>query len=176
MWSKKRQRNVFRKRSKRGRILWLFVGTIILVGLVWFIPWQTLSSVGIQDTLKSETSKDQPEQCPVEDQPEQPDTEGQPEQRGTSDQPRNEAALEGTPPKEEGAPNNLPSPSLPPPAQLSPPPQAPSPTSTPGVEEVPRNSLSPNDYWYSEQGYWYPDYWYSEAGYWDYEDDYYWDY
>src|SRR5918995_1794495 len=128
MWSKKRQRNVFRKRSKRGRILWLFVGTIILVGLVWFIPWQTLSSLGIQDTLKSETSKDQPEQSPVEDQPdqtptedkpEQPDTEGQPEQRGTSDQPRNEVALEATPPKEEGEPNNLPSPSLPPAAQLS---------------------------------------------------------
>src|SRR5918997_4946898 len=169
MWSKKRQRYVFRKRSRRGRIFWLLVGTLMLVGLFWFIPWQTLSSVEIQDTLKSVASKDQPEQAPVEDQPEQADIQDQPEQGSTSDLPRNEAALEGTPPKEERASNVPVSPS-PPAAQLSPPPQAPS---TPGVEEVPRNFLYPNDYWYPESDsndYWYPepDYWYSGAGYWDY--------
>ncbi len=171
MWSKKRQRYVFRRRSRRGRIFWLLVGTLMLVGLFWFIPWQTLSSVEIPDTLKSVASKDQPEQAPVEDQPGQADTQDQPEQGGTSDLPRNEAALEETPPKEERASNVPVSPS-PPAAQLSPPPQAPS---TPGVEEVPRNFLSPNDYWYPE-----PDYWYSGAGYSDYGedygDDYYWDY
>jgi hypothetical protein len=176
MWSKKRQRYVFRKRSRRGRILWLVVGTLMLVGLFWFIPWQTLSSVEIPDTLKSVASKDQPEQAPVEDQPEQADMQDQPEQESKSDLPRNDAALEGTPPKEERASNVPVSPS--PAAQLSPPPQAPS---TPGVEEVPRNFLSPNDYWYPESDsndYWYPepDYWSSGAGYWDYGDDYYWDY
>ena len=157
MWTKKRQRYVFRKRSRRGRIFWLLVGTLMLVGLFWFIPWQTLSSVEIPDTLRSVASKDQPEQAPVEDQPEQADTQDQPEQGSTSDLPRNEAALEGTPPKEERASNVPVSPS-PPAAQLSPP-QAPS---TPGVEEVPWNFLSPNDYWYPEPG--------------DYEDYYYWDY
>ena len=177
MWSKKRQRYVFRKRSRRGRIFWLLVGTLMLVGLFWFIPWQTLSSVEIPDTLKSVASKDQPEQAPVEDQPEQADMQDQPEQESKSDLPRNEAALEGTPPKEERASNVAVSPS-PPAAQLSPPPQAPS---TPGVEEVPRNFLSPNNYWYPESDsndYWYPepDYWSSGAGYWDYGDDYYWDY
>ena len=87
MWSKKRQRYVFRKRSRRGRIFWLLVGTLMLVGLFWFIPWQTLSSVEIQDTLKSVASKDQPEQAPVEDQPEQDIAEDQPEQADTQDQP-----------------------------------------------------------------------------------------
>src|ERR671921_323071 len=177
MWSKKRQRYVFRKRSRRGRIFWLLVGTLMLVGLFWFIPWQTLSSIEIQDALKSVVSKDQPDQAPVEDQPEQDiaedqpeqaDTQDQPEQGSTSDLPRNEAALEGTPPKEERASNVPVSPS-PPAAQLSPPPQAPS---TPGVEEVPRNFLSPNDYWYPESDS--NDYWYPEPE--DYGDYYYWDY
>src|SRR5918992_1310941 len=113
MWSKKRQRYVFRKRNRRGRIFWLLVGTLMLVGLFWFIPWQTLSSVEIQDTLKSVASKDQPEQAPVEDQP---------GQDSTSDLPRNEAALEGTPSKEERASNAPVFPSPPPAAQLSPPP------------------------------------------------------
>ena len=170
MWGNKRQRYVFRKRNKRGRILWLLIGTLILVGLVWFIPWQTLSPVDVEDALKSEASvKDQPDQASVEDQPGQE----QPEQGGTSDKPRNEATLERTPPKEEGASNNLPSSSLPPAAELSPLPQAPS---TAGVKEVPRDSLAPNDYWYAEPGSWYvePNYWYSG---WDYGSDYYyWDY
>ena len=170
MWSKKRQRYVFRKRSRRGRIFWLLVGTLMLVGLFWFIPWQTLSSVEIQDTLKSVASKDQPEQAPVEDQPEQADTQDQPGQRSTIDLPRNEAALEGTPSKEERASNAPVFPS-PPAAQLSPPPQT---TSTPAVEQVPPNFLPPNDYWYPESKS--NDYWYSGAGYWDYGDDYYWDY
>jgi len=193
MWVNKRQRYVFRKRSKWGRILWLLIGTLILVGSVWFIPWQTLSPVDVEDTLKSEAPvkaqpeqasvEDQPGQAPAEDQPEQADTQEQPEQGGTSGQPRNEAALERTPPKEEGAPNNSPSPSLPTAAQLSPPPQAPS---TARVKEVPQDSLAPNDYWYAEPNYWYvePAYWYSGADYWDsgldYGSDYYyyyyWDY
>lgn len=181
MWGNKRQRYVFRKRSKRGRILWLLIGTLILVGLVWFIPWQMLLPVDVEDTLKSEASvKDQPGHASVEDQPEQADTQEQPEQGGTSDQPRNDAALERTPPKEEGAPNNLPSPSLPTAAQRSPPPQAPS---TARVKEVPQDSLAPNDYWYAEPSYWYvePNYWYSGADYWDSgwdygSDYYYWDY
>jgi hypothetical protein len=179
MWSKKRQRYVFRKRSRRGRIFWLLVGTLMLVGLFWFIPWQTLSSVEILDTLKSVASRDQPEQAPVEDQPEQDIAEDQPEQADTQDQPgqgsttdlpRNEAALEGTPSKEERA-SNAPVSSSPAAAQLSPPPQTPS---IPAVEPVPPNFLPPNDYWYPESES--NDYWYSGAGYWDYGDDYYWDY
>ena len=183
MWGNKRQRYVFRKRSKRGRILWLLIGTLILVGLVWFIPWQTLSPVDVEDTLKSEASvkdqpgqasvEDQPGQAPAEDQPEQAGTQEQPEQGGISGQPRNEAALERTPPKEEGAPNNLPSPSLPTAGQRSPPPQAPA---TARVKEVPPDSLASNDYWYAEPSYWYvePNYW--DSG-WDYGSDYYyWDY
>jgi cytoskeletal protein RodZ len=178
MWSKKRQRYVFRKRSRWGRLPGLLIGTLLLVGLVWFIPWQTLSLVGVQDMLKSEASQDQPkqtpaedEQAPAEDEPKQPDTQDQSEQAGTSDQPTNEATLVEAPPNGEGATNNLPSPS-PPAVQLSPPPQTPS---TPRLEEAPQNSIYPNDYWYSGA-----DYRGSGAGYWDsdwdyYESYYYWD-
>ena len=186
MWSKKRQRYVFRKRSRRGLILGLLVGTLLVVGLVWFMPLQTLSLAGVQDMLRLEASKDQPEQAPAEDEqapvedeqapaedePEQPDTQDPPEQAGTSDQPTNEATLEGAPTNGEGARDNLPSPSPPAAVQLSPPPQSPS---TPRAEEAPQNSIYPNDYWYSGA-----DYWGSEAGYWDsdwdyYESYYYWD-
>jgi hypothetical protein len=172
MWGKKRERYVFRKRSRRGRIPGLLVGTLLLVGLVWFIPWQTLSLVSIQDMLKSEASKDQPEQAPAEDEPKQQDTQDQSEQVGTSDQPTNEAILEGAPPSGEVATDSLPSPS-PPAAQLSPSPQVPS---TPGLEGAPQNFVYPNGYWYSE-----PAYYYSGAGYWDSGWDYsgsyyYWDY
>src|SRR5919112_3685048 len=144
MWSKKRQRYVFRKRSRRGLISGLLVGTLLVVGLAWFMPWQTLSLAGVQDMLRLEASKDQPEQAPAEDEqafaedePEQPDTQEQPEQAGTSDQPTNEATPKGTPTNGEGATNNLPSPS-PPAVQLSPPPQTPS---TPRLEEAPQNSI-----------------------------------
>jgi hypothetical protein len=186
MWSKKRQRYVFRKRSRRGLISGLLVGTLLVVGLAWFMPWQTLSLAGVQDMLRLEASKDQPEQAPAEDEqapaedeqapaedePEQPNPQEQPEQAGTSDQPTNEATLEGAPPNGEGATNNLPSPSPPAAVQISPPPQSPS---TPRAEEAPQNSIYPNDYWYSGA-----DYWGSEAGYWDsdwdyYESYYYWD-
>jgi hypothetical protein len=184
----KRRRYVFRKHSRRGRVFWLVVGTLIIVGLVWFIPWQLLSPVGILDTLKSEATKDQSEQAPVEDQPEQaiaedqpeqPDTQDEPEQEDINNQPVTEAALEGIPPNEVDAPNSLPSSSpsaAAQAAQLSPPAQAPS---TPGMREVPQPSIYTNDYWYAEAGYWYaePDYWYSEPEYWDYGSDYYyWDY
>src|SRR5215207_3608057 len=171
MWSKKRQRYVFRKRSRRGLISGLLVGTLLVVGLAWFMPWQTLSLAGVQDMLRLEASKDQPEQALAEDEPEQPDTQEQPEQAGTSDQPTNEATPKGAPTNGEGATNNLPSPS-PPAVQLSPPPQTPS---TPRLEEAPQNSIYPNDYWYSGA-----DYRGSGAGYWDsdwdyYESYYYWD-
>jgi cytoskeletal protein RodZ len=173
MWGKKRQRYMFRKHSRRGRVLWLVVGTLLIVGSVWFIPWQALSPVRIVDTLKSEAPKNESKQAIAEDQPEQSDTQDEPEQEDISDQPRKEAALEGTPPKEGDAPNNLLSPSSPSAAaqaaQLSPSPQAPS---TPEVREVPQPSIYQNDYWYPEPGYWY-----SEPEYWDYGSDYYyWDY
>src|SRR5215213_11015278 len=128
MWSKKRQRYVFRKRSRRGLISGLLVSTLLVVGLAWFMPWQTLSLAGVQDILRLEASKDQPEQAPaedeqappaedeqapvedeqapVEDEPEQPDTQEQPEQAGTSDQPTNEAIPKGAPTNGEGATNN----------------------------------------------------------------------
>src|SRR5215212_4338689 len=127
MWSKKRQRYVFRKRSRRGLISGLLVGTLLVVGLAWVMPWQTLSLAGVQDMLRLEASKDQPEQAPVEDEqalaedeqalaedeqalaedePEQPDTQEQPEQAGTSDQPTNEAIPKGAPTNGEGATNN----------------------------------------------------------------------
>ena len=185
MWSKKRQRYVFRKRSRRGRIIGLLVVTLIVVGLVWFIPWQTLSLVGVQDMLILEASNDQPEQAPAEDEQapaedeqasaddalKQPDTQDQPEQAGTSNQPTNEATLEGARPNAEGATNNLPPPS-PPAVQVSPPPQTPS---TSRLVEPPQSARYPNDYWYSGA-----DYWDSGAGSWDsnwdyYESYYYWD-
>ena len=189
MWGKKRQRYVFRKHSRRGRVLWPVVGTLILVGLMWLIPWQSLSSVGILDTLRSEaaedlseqapledqteqaSAEDQAEQAPVEDQPEQTDTQDQPEQASISEQPVREADVEGTPLKEEEPQNNLTSPSPPATAQavqLSPP-QTPS---TPRIREVPQDFSYSNDYWYAE-----PDYWDPEPDYWDYGSDYYyWDY
>ena len=68
MWSKKRQRYVFRKRSRRGLISGLLVGTLLVVGLAWFMPWQTLSLAGVQDMLRLEASRDQPEQAPAEDE------------------------------------------------------------------------------------------------------------
>jgi hypothetical protein len=188
MWGKKR-RYVFRKHSRRGRVLWVVVGTLILVWSVWFIPWQALSSVGILDTLRSEAAEDQSEQAPledqtgqasaedeaeqapVEDQGEQTDTQGPPEQEDISEQPVREADVEGTPLKEEEPQNNLTSPSPPATAQAVqlPPPQTPS---TPRIREVPQDFSYSNDYWYAE-----PDYWDPEPDYWDYGSDYYyWDY
>ena len=176
MWGKKRQRYVFRKHSRRGRVLWPVVGTLILVGLVWFIPWQAISSVGVGDTLRSEAAEDQIEQGHVVDQTEQPDEQDQPEQEDISEQPVREADVEGTPLKEEEPQNNLPSPSPPATAQLSPPSQAPS---TSGMREVAQDSKYSNYYWSHPNYYWSAesDYWYSEPGYWD--DGfyyYYWDY
>ncbi len=148
----------------RGRILWLLVGTLVVVGLVWSMPWLALSS-GEVDAPEVEASKNQPEQDSTKDQAEQAATNDQPEQETMKDQPEDEKALEDTPPsKEEGVSNNLPPPSpLPPPVQPS----------TPRVEEVPQNFLSPNDYWYYDNpDYWYyepePDDWYYEPNYWDY--------
>ena len=171
MW-RKRQRYLFRKHSRWGRILWLVAGSLIVVGLVWSVPWSTLSSVDLDYAPKSEASQDQPEQASAEDQPEQADNEGstedQPEQESTGEQSEEEKAPEATPSKEEGASSDLSSSSSSssPSAQVSPPPQAPSPT--PRVQQVQMASLLPNDYWYPE-----PDYRYSEPDYWDYSWDYY---
>src|SRR5215208_5931863 len=115
MWSKKRQRYVFRKRSRRGLISGLLVGTLLVVGLAWFMPWQTLSLAWVQDMLRLEASKDQPElapaegeqtpaedeQAPAEEEPEQPYPEEQPEQAGTSDQPTNKTSQERAQPNGE---------------------------------------------------------------------------
>ena len=84
----------------RGRILWLLVGTLAVVGLVWSMPWLALSSGGV-DAPKVEASKDQPEQDPTKDQPEQAATNEQPEQETTKDQPEDEKALQDTPPPKE---------------------------------------------------------------------------
>src|SRR5919112_4444986 len=158
MWTK-RQRYVFRKRSIQDRVLWPIVGILVIVGLFWFLPWQSLSPEAVEDTPESVASKDQSEQASAEDKPEQADNEeskrDRPEQETSSDRPKDESAPEETPPEEEGASNDLSPPSLPPAAQLFPPPQAPSPPATLGVEEVPRTSLSPNDYWYPGPDYWY---------------------
>ncbi|MDQ3834920.1 MAG: hypothetical protein M3315_15145 [Actinomycetota bacterium] len=153
---------MFRKRSTRARIWRLVIGSLVIIGLIWLVPWLTLSSP--VDTPKVETSKDQPEQAAINDQP---------EQETISAQARDEKAPKDTPPpKEEGASDNLlPSsplsqpPSSPPPAQPSLP-SLPS-SSPPKGEEVPKSVFSSNDYWDYGSNYW--DY---EPGYWDYWLDY----
>src|SRR5919206_1787488 len=105
---RKRRRYVFRKRSMRSRILWPVIVILVVAGLIWFIPWLALSSMGV-DAPEVETSKDQPEQADI------------------TDQPKDEKALENTlPSKEEGISNNspLPPPPLPPPPPPPPPAQA----------------------------------------------------
>ncbi len=170
MW-RKRRRYVFRKRSRRGRILpMVVVGALVLVGLIWLAPGLALFSV---DVDAPEDPKDQTEQAPAEDQqPEQASTNDQPEQETIRDQPEDEKAPKDTPPppKVEGASDNLPAPSPPPAAQ---PPSSPAPLSPPpGVEEVPKDYLYSNSYWdyYYEPSYdwdyYEPSYYY--WGYWDY--------
>ena len=75
----------------RGRILWLLVGTLAVVGLVWSMPWLALSS-GEVDAPKVEASKDQPEQDPTKDQPEQAATNEKLEQETTKDQSEQETS------------------------------------------------------------------------------------
>ena len=88
MWRKRPRRYMFRKRSTHGPILRLVIGVLVVIGLLWLIPWQVLSSVDVGDEPKVETvealrvietveapevveaSKDQPEQKTTEeDQP-----------------------------------------------------------------------------------------------------------
>ena len=170
MW-RKRRRYVFRKRSSPSRLLWPVIGILVVTGLIWFMPWPTLSSVDVEDTPKVEIAKDQPEQAFTKDSPDLVATKDQPElQASVEEQPKDEEVPEDTPsppPKEEGSsikplsPSPLPAqPSLP-----SPPPYTP-----PSVEEDPGNYSPPVDYWNDDSGYSYydPDSWYYESDYWDY--------
>ena len=153
---------MFRKRRSPGRLLWPIIGILVVTGLIWFMPWPTLSSLDVEDAPKVEISQDQPEQAFTKDPPELTATNDQPEQEEISeDQPTVEETPKDNPPpkKEEGSPNKLLSPS-PLPAQPSSP--SPPPLPPPRVEEDPGNYLPPNDYWYYE-----PDYWYYEPDTWD---------
>src|SRR5215217_4318937 len=146
MW-RKRRHYVFRKRSISGRLLWLGTVILIVMGLVWLIPWLPLSSENVEDVPKAEFSKDQPEQASAEDQPEQLATSHQPELDTTKDQPKDEKSLENATPEKEEISNNLASPS-PPVQPPSPPTQSPPsftpPPPSPKEEEVPKNFLPPN--------------------------------
>ena len=173
VWSKKRKRYVFRKRSRWTLILWLGLGSLVVVGLSWSIPWPTLPLVDLEDTPKVQTSQDQPEQADNDGA-----TENRPEQGSTGGDSKDEKAPEATPSNEEVGSSDLSSSSSF--AQTSPPPQAPSALpseAAPGAQEVRMTSVSPNDYWYTEPGYQYfgPGYW--DYG-WDYYDgdNYYWEY
>jgi hypothetical protein len=180
MW-RKRRHYVFRKRNTRARLLWLGTGILVIVGLVWLIPWLWLSSENVEDVPKVETSRDQPEQASMEDQPQQAATSNQLEQDTTKDQPKDEKNLENTPPEKEGISNNLPSPSPPlvqPPSPTQSPPSFTLPPSSPKEEEVPKTFLPPNSYRDYDPGYWDydPGYWDYDPGYWDYEPEYWSDY
>jgi hypothetical protein len=162
------------------------MGILVVFGLIWLIPWPTLSSVDVEEAAKVETSKDQPEQDSTKDQLEQPASEDQPEQKTKKDQPKDEQALEGTPPpsKEKVMSSN----SLPPSAstQLSPPvaqtPSVPSPPppSPSKVEEAPKGFLAPSDYSYYDPNYYNPSYSYYDPNYYNpgyrYYEPVYWDY
>jgi hypothetical protein len=165
---RKRRRYVFRKRRLSSHILWPVIGIVVVVALIWFMPWSALSSVDAEDASKVEISKDQPEQAFTKDPPELVAMNDQPEQQESAeDQPEVEDTPKDNPPKQEGISNKLLS-SSPLPAQPSlPSPPAPSP---PRVEEVPKSYLPPDDYWYYEPDYsnYESDYWYYESDYWDY--------
>jgi len=154
---RKRQRYLFRKRRSPSRLLWPLIVILVVTGLIWFIPWPTLSSMDVEDAPKVEISKDQPEQAFTKDPPELAATNDQAEQQEfTEDQP-----------KEEESSNKLVSPS---PLPAQPPLPSPPSPSPPRVEEVPEIYLPPNDYWYDDSSYSYyePDSWYYESDYWDY--------
>ena len=131
----------------RGRILWLIAGVLVVVGVVWLIPWLALSSANVE-APQVQGSKDQPEQEIAQDQP---------EQETAKEQPKDEEAPKDAPLKEEGASNNLPSTSPPtqssslPSAPPSPPTQSsslpPAPPYPPKVEEAPKSVPSLNSYW-----------------------------
>ena len=43
------------------------VGILVVAGLIWFMPWPTLSWVDGEDASEIEASKDGPEQVSTED-------------------------------------------------------------------------------------------------------------
>jgi hypothetical protein len=168
---RKRQRYLFRKRRSPSRLLWPLIVILVVTGLIWFMPWPTLSSMDVEDAPKVEISKDQPEQAFTKDPPELVATNGQAEQQEfTEDQPKDEEVPEDTPsppPKEEGPSNKLTYPS---PLPAQPPLPSPPSLSPSRVEQVPEIYLPPNDYWSDDSGYSYyePDSWYYGSDYWDY--------
>ena len=161
MW-RKRQHYVFRKRSMSRRVLWPGIGILVASGLIWLIPWPTLSSVDVEDAARVEASKDQLDQAASEDQP---------EQETKRDQPKDEQALEGNPPppKEiEISSNSLPpsaSTQLSPPVAQTPSVPSPPPPSPSRVEQVPKNFLAPSDYSYYDPNYYDPGYSYYDPNY-----------
>lgn len=151
----------------RGRVLLLVLGILVVIGLIWLMPWLTLSSVDL-DEPEVGTSKERAEQASTSDQP---------EQETAADQPEDENAVEEAElPKQEAVSDNTPPPSPPVQPSSSLPVQAPLPSlpppSLPRVEEAPKTVLPPTDYWSYGSDYSYWDY---EAGYWDYGSNY-WDY
>jgi hypothetical protein len=74
------------------------VGILVVAGLIWFMPWPTLSWVDGEDASEIEASKDEPEQVSTEDQSEHSSVEEQPEQEDiTEDPPKDEDVPEDTP-------------------------------------------------------------------------------
>lgn len=172
MW-RKRQRDVFRKRSRRGRVLLTVTGASVLIALIWFTPGLALFPAGV-DTTKAEY-ENQNEQASVQDQqPEQPSTDVQPEQEPIEeetkiDRPEDEKVTEIAPP--------LPSTVVPetPPVPASPLPDTRLPSSAPlspapRVEEVPKDPYPVSySYYYEPNYYWdYDGSDYYSWGYWDY--------
>ncbi len=184
MW-RKRQRYVFRKRGMGGRILWPVIGILVLLGLIWLIPWLALSSVDVEDAAQVEASKDQPEQDSTKDRLEQAASEDQAEQEIKKDQPKDEHALDGTPPPTEekavsssslssSASGQLSVPAQPsPPVAQTPSVPSPPPPSPARVEEVPKTYLAPSEYSYYDPNYFNPGYSYYDPNYYDRDYGYY---
>jgi hypothetical protein len=199
MWGKRR-RYVFRKRSKRGRALWLAAGLLLLllatvVGLVWLVlSWPTSpagSNVQAPQQQQSAPPEERPEPGPVEDGS---------EPQGTQEGEKEAGASEDAPPPsaEEGAavasPAAPPERLAPPPSPASPAPPVTAPSSSSAVGPSPSGGgkagvpgaplRAPNGYATPEpNSYYYPDYsWGYGPGYPDYSwgyggsDYYYWDY
>ncbi len=162
MW-RKRRRYMFRKRSTFGPIVRLVTGVLVVLALLWLMPWRILSSEDVGDSPKVETVEalrvievfEAPEVVEV--------SKGQPEQE----------TVVGEQPKAANPPPAQPPPAQPP-TSLPPPVPAPSRVAPapPRVAEVPQSFLpAPNDYYW---GYGSNNYWYYEP--WGNEPDYYWSY
>jgi hypothetical protein len=179
-----------------GRTLRLAIGTLVVLGVIWLMPWPTLSS-GAVDEPKVDLYEDRLDQTGTNEQPEQEISRDQPEDvPGDTPPPEEERALSNVlppsspadqpaspPPAQASLPSPPPPPPPPPPAQASLPSPPPPP---PSREEIPNESLFPDDY-RSYDDYWdynhwdyynrdyESDYWNYESGYSDYGSDY-WDY